>query len=156
MFKKISLLIVFFSILAIFLSAYLTYSHFKFRKSPEYKSGCSWFSKSKSDPCKKVDASEYSELFGIPVAMFGVGYFFLIFLISLIYSLSKNTSNYLVKKIPLSIFLLSLFGVFFYIYLGYLEIFKIKAICPLCMITFLINILIFLNSIILLKSKFNS
>lgn len=142
MLNKIDFLkiIIILSILGFFLSGYLTYSHIMFRRSPEYKSGCSWFSTDKNDPCKTVDASKYSEIFGVPVALGGAFYFLFISALS-IFRFAKL------------IFLTTLGGIIVYIYLTYLEIFVIKAICPLCVITSIINLLIFLFSIILLRKE---
>lgn len=145
--KIILLVIIFFSVAGIFLSSYLTYSHIKFRESPEYKSGCAWFSKGKDDPCRTVDASKYSELFGIPLALYGVLYFFSLFSVSGMYLLNKN------RKILNILILVSGFGVVFYIYLTYLEIFIIHAVCPLCVVTSVLNFGIFLGALVVFKTK---
>lgn len=133
-------IIIILSILGFFLSSYLTYNHIMFRRSPEYKSGCSWFSTGEDDPCKTVDASKYSEIFGVPVALAGAFYFLFISALS-IFRFAKL------------IFLTTFAGIIIYIYLTYLEIFVIKAICPLCVITSIITLLIFLFSIILLRKE---
>lgn len=142
MINKIDFLkiIIVLSILGFFLSSYLTYSHIMFRRSPEYKSGCSWFSTGEDDPCKTVDASKYSKVFGIPVALSGAFYFLFILTLSIL-------------KFAKFIFLTTLAGIIIYIYLTYLEIFVINAICPLCVITSIINLLIFLFSINFLRKE---
>lgn len=137
--KVILLIIIILSILGIVLSSYLTYIHIKFRQSPEYKSGCSWFSKGEEDPCKTVDASKYSEIFGIPLALYGVFYFLFLFLNAVIYLLNRS------RKILNILLSVSGFGVLFYIYLTYLEVFVIHYICPLCVITSILNLGIFLG-----------
>lgn len=145
MINKINFLkiIIILTILGFFLSSYLTYSHIMFRRSPEYKSGCSWFSTGEDDLCKTVDASKYSEVFGLPVASLGAFYFLFILALSIL-------------KFAKFIFLTTLAGIIIYIYLIYLEIFVIKVICPLCVITSIINLLIFLFSIILPRTHNNA
>lgn len=78
--------------------------------------------------CQKVQNSSYSSLFGIPVSYFGVGFYFLLFV--LFYK------NYLkLAKIWLA------WGVAFSVYLTYLELYVIKAICMWCITSFVVIIL---------------
>lgn len=95
----------------ILVSLYLTYT--KFSNS---KIICSFGN------CNVVQNSEYSTLLGIPVALFGVFYYFLIF--SLIF--------YKKNKVLL---LATALGFLYSMYLTYLEIFVVKAICQWCVIS---------------------
>lgn len=95
----------------ILVSLYLTYT--KFSNS---KIICSFGN------CNVVQNSEYSTLLGIPVSLFGGFYYFLIF--SLIF--------YKKNKVLL---LATALGFLYSMYLTYLEIFVIKAICQWCVIS---------------------
>ena len=78
--------------------------------------------------CGVVQASKYAELFGIPVAMFGVLYYFMLLVL--------NTS----KKARLFDFAL-VWGILFSSYLTYIELFVLEAVCGWCVVSFL-NILV--------------
>lgn len=82
-----------------------------------------------SGDCSTVNASPYSEVYGIPVALVGVlGYFAILALLLL-----KNSRLPIIQENgTLAIFGLSLTGFAFTVYLIYLEIFIIKALCPFC------------------------
>jgi uncharacterized membrane protein len=100
--------------------------------------------------CWTVNTSRYGELFGIPVAVFGMaGYAAVIFLVLV------ETNNKLFMKLSLiGVFALALFGSLFSIYLTYLEIAVIKAICPFCVVSAILMFTIFGISIArLAKSK---
>lgn len=87
--------------------------------------------------CNTVQASKYSELFGIPVGVFGFGFYFVLF--TLIF---KN--NFAFSKILL------IWGNLYSLYLLYLELFVIKAICVWCVGSFVVIILL---SILVFMSK---
>ncbi len=86
--------------------------------------------------CNKVQSSKYSEIFGIPMGFFGIGFYFTLFAL-----LNKG-------KTKLAKYLL-LWGLVYSTYLTYLEIFVIKAICAWCVSSFviiiLLSILVFTN-----------
>ncbi|MBT6401232.1 vitamin K epoxide reductase family protein [candidate division WWE3 bacterium] len=82
--------------------------------------------------CDVVQSSKYSELFGIPLALFGVGYY--IALGSLFTAKQKKLTQ-----------LWGLWGLIFSSYLTIIELFVLKAICGWCVISFVIIILINLS-----------
>jgi uncharacterized membrane protein len=76
--------------------------------------------------CETVAASEYSTLFGLPVALYGVGF-------SLV--LVAACLAWWRRAIPAALYVaygLGLSGVIAIAYLTYLEIFVIEAICVWC------------------------
>ena len=79
--------------------------------------------------CEKVQNSEYSQIFGIPVAVFGILYYFTLYIMFEKYQ--KYAKYWL------------LWGIIFSTYLTYLEIFVIKAICGWCVLSFVNIILIY-------------
>ena len=76
--------------------------------------------------CEDVAASQYSEVFGIPVALFGVG--FSIVLIGL----SAAWWRIADRRALLGAYALGLLGCFVVAGLTYLELFVIHAICVYC------------------------
>ena len=94
--------------------------------------------------CATVNASRYSEIYGIPVSLLGMLAYLAILLILLLESrfvFFKTWSNYLV-------FGFSLVGVLFSAYLTYIEYYVIFAVCPFCLGSAIIIALIFIFSII--------
>ena len=80
--------------------------------------------------CVKVSNSEYSRFLGIPVAALGLFYYLALFGIR---NLKKVRNNLYEKIVEVRIEkLLLVAGVIFSIYLRYIEIFKIKAVCIWC------------------------
>lgn len=124
------------AITGIFISLYLTYA--KLTSSPVI---CS------IGDCNKVQNSQYSEIFGIPVAVFGVLYYFVLF--CLIYYKDRNIGLVNNEKPRSNSFgnkaldLWVIWGLVFSTYLTYLEIYVIKAICIWCVASYVDIISIF-------------
>jgi len=102
--------------------------------------------------CSTVNASRYSEIYDIPVAVFGlVGYFAIVaalFLEARV-KIFKEYGNLLACG-------MSLTGVLFTAYLTYLEIYVIKAICPFCVASAVAISLVFIITLIrLVRSETN-
>ncbi len=114
------------SVIGFLLSVYLTYLH--------YAEGQTAFCSQGSD-CDVVRQSGYSSMLGIPVALLGAVGYALIFWFSFV-SISKRTGWLLLYTISLAGFVFSL-------YLTYIELFVIKAICPYCVVSAIIMTAIF-------------
>jgi len=80
--------------------------------------------------CNEVQASPFARLFGVlPVGLLGVfGYVGILGA----WALNRFGHGELARLAPLALFGMALFGVIFSIYLTYLEIFIIKAVCIWC------------------------
>lgn len=115
------------SVLGLLVSCYMTYSFFS--------SGTDSFCTAGSG-CDAVKASAYSTLFGVPVSLFGAGGYLLLFLISTV-GMSK-------KKRWTRLYYLSLIALSFSVYLTYIELFVINAICPYCVTSAVIILIIFI------------
>ena len=76
--------------------------------------------------CETVALSSYSELFGIPVALFGVG--FSAVLLGLAVAWWRRGD----RRALLGLYGLGLLGVLFVAYLTYLKLFVIGAVCVWC------------------------
>jgi uncharacterized membrane protein len=81
-----------------------------------------------SGGCNIVNASKYSEVYGIPVAVFGVlGYAAI--LVTLFF---ENRNLFFKQNSALMIFGMALTGFLFTVWLIYVEVAILKALCPFC------------------------
>jgi uncharacterized membrane protein len=81
-----------------------------------------------SGDCSTVNASRYSEVNGIPVAVIGIiGY-----LAILAVHFFENRTSFFKQNGTLLIFGMSLTGFVFTVWLVYVELALLKAICPFC------------------------
>jgi uncharacterized membrane protein len=81
--------------------------------------------------CEVVNSSQYAVVAGIPIALFGA----LAFLAILIALVFESRVNFLQENGLILVFGLSLAGVLYSVYLTYIELFVIKAICPFCVLS---------------------
>jgi len=96
--------------------------------------------------CSVVTESKWSRIFFVRNEILGLS-FYLIILISLIFSIVfPNFSS----KIYLFLFIFSIIGIAFSIFLVYLQVYKIRDYCFYCLISAFLTFLIFINSILLL------
>ncbi len=97
-----------------------------------------------SKDCSVVNASRYSELYGIPVAVFGVlGYAGILAVLLL-----ARNPGFFEQNGTMLLFGLSLTGFLFTLYLIFLEIALIKAYCPFCIASQATMTIIFILSVI--------
>ena len=124
------------SLLGFLDAIYLTTSHYTGHITCSVISGC-----------QEVLVSQYSEIFGIPLALLGAGYYLFILINSLLYIDNQNKYSKLVLSyIPI-------FGFLFSIYLIYLMFFVIEALCQYCLLSAGTSTLLFILGIILIKKK---
>lgn len=97
--------------------------------------------------CNEVTTSEYSVIFGIPMALMGAGYYLTILLLSLVY---VDTKKEIILKPLLP---LTAFGFLFSLLLIYLQLFVIYAICIYCMFSAGTSTTLFILSILLQKKR---
>ncbi|HWS24617.1 MAG TPA: vitamin K epoxide reductase family protein [Anaerolineales bacterium] len=84
-----------------------------------------------SGDCSTVNASRFSEFYGIPVGLIGVFGYIALFLMLYYedkFSITQKNGN-------LPFFASSLLGFLFTIYLIYIEIWILDAICPFCLVS---------------------
>lgn len=97
-----------------------------------------------SGDCSTVNASRFSEVNGIPVAVFGiVGYAAI--LIVLFY---ENKIEFFRKNGTLLVFGMSLTGFLFTLWLVYVELELLKAICPFCVTSQIAMTIIFILAVV--------
>ena len=97
-----------------------------------------------SGDCSTVNASRYSEVYGIPVASVGIAGYFAILMVHLY----ERRDKFFKKNGPMMIFGLALTGFLFTVYLIYVEAVILKAYCPFCLTSQIAMTLIFIISII--------
>ena len=95
--------------------------------------------------CGSVLRSEYSEIYGVPMALLGV-FFYLSALILIVLTFFKN-SEIFVKLL----FWLEVVGLVFSGVLTYLQFFVLKAVCPYCLTSAIVTLLVFCLSFYLKK-----
>lgn len=118
MWRKKTTWMLFISAIGALDAAYLTYLDFN-----KLSSGCGIGS------CSAVLTSEYSQIYGIPTAAFGLLYYLFIFGLVLLYKLRKNKMIlWFAKRFTLIGFLVS-------IVLVYIQTQIIGSICPFCMMS---------------------
>ena len=100
--------------------------------------------------CETVLTSQYSDIFGIPVALLGAIFYLMIAIGCLIYLESKN------QKIIKYTFLFSIFGFIAALWFVFLQIFILKAYCVYCLFTAGISASIFILSYTTFCSRLNT
>ncbi len=112
-------------------SLYLYFVEKKLQANPLYKPACDINDRLS---CSTVAQSGYGDMFFIPFSLMGIFYY--PFLAILFWS----RLDWLALVITSVSILISL-------YLAYLQVFKIRAICIVCSVIYLINIGLFLNAL---------
>ena len=97
-----------------------------------------------SGDCSTVNASRYSEVYGIPIAIIGVAGYFAILLVHWY----ERREKFFEKNGPMLIFGLALAGFLFTVYLIYIEFAILRAFCPFCLTSQAAMTIIFITSII--------
>ena len=118
-------------------ATYLTFEHLL-----GFSVGCSIV-----DGCDKVLSSTYSTILGFPTASLGMAYYLIMLFLSFLYI---NTQK---VKVATLFSRLSVLGFIFSIWLVYLQIAVIKAICIYCMFSALSSTALFILGIFILKAK---
>jgi uncharacterized membrane protein len=99
--------------------------------------------------CFTVNTSRYSEVYGIPIAIFGLAAFLTIIFILL----WESRIPFLQENGSLALFGISLVGVIYSAYLSYIEEFVLHAWCPYCVLSAIMILTIFIASIFRLKEE---
>ncbi|GAB4460132.1 MAG: hypothetical protein OHK0041_24490 [Anaerolineales bacterium] len=132
--KRLSQLIIALAVIGLLVSVYMTI--YKVTSNDKMCLG--------SGDCSTVNASRYSEIYGIPVALVGVlGYAAILGIHWL-----EQRSDFFEENGSLILFGVSLVGFLFTLWLVYVEIALIKALCPFCLASQITMTLIFILSVI--------
>lgn len=101
--------------------------------------------------CDVVNTSEYAELAGIPIALLGAGAYVAILAILL----AESRIAWLKENGPLLVFGITLFGFLYSLYLTYIELFVIFAICPFCVVSAIVMSVMFALSWVYLRRSWS-
>ncbi|HBF12914.1 MAG TPA: hypothetical protein DDW49_05935 [Deltaproteobacteria bacterium] len=136
--KKWILLLLVLSLMGAGLSLYSLNQHLKFVETGQLQK--SFCTVSEHVDCDLMNTSVYSEFSGIPVA--GLGLIFYVFMILVALTGLKVKPS---KKSGLAFaFFISFFSILVTLWMAYLSIFQIKAVCLICMGMYVTNLLIFI------------
>lgn len=102
--------------------------------------------------CSIVDASIYSEVFGIPMSVMGLVAYVVIFALSWAGLRLRNPAREWVYS---AIYGFALIGVLYSGYLTYLELFVIRAICTWCVVSAAIITAVFILAVVRLLQSGN-
>jgi uncharacterized membrane protein len=97
-----------------------------------------------SGDCETVATSPYAEIAGIPIAILGLGAYLAI--LAVLYL--ETRSDFWKENGPLALFGMTLIGVIYSAYLTYLEIWVIHAICPYCVVSAVLMLILFIVAVI--------
>jgi uncharacterized membrane protein/protein-disulfide isomerase len=128
---RFSVIIALLSLVGAVISFYTIYNHYRLTKAGGGISSCDI---NATFNCSAVELSEWSNIFGIPLGAYGVGFF--LFLLFGTFTISKN------KQLPL-FFFLTLFSSLVSIILFLIAKLVIGAICPVCLVVYFINFTLF-------------
>ncbi|MGA9193041.1 MAG: vitamin K epoxide reductase family protein [Anaerolineales bacterium] len=96
--------------------------------------------------CETVNNSIYAEIGGVPIALLGAGAYLVVMLIAAMMLRSRNPS----ENLGLAFFGITLVGVLYSAYLTYIEVAVLHAVCPFCVTSAVIMILLWGISLLLL------
>lgn len=94
--------------------------------------------------CETVQQSPWAKLLGIPVAVWGVGYYVAVFAIAVAGVQDRWVHD---RRIALALLVLTAWGAIFSGYLTYLELFVIHAICRYCVVSAILAVIVFALSL---------
>jgi uncharacterized membrane protein len=97
--------------------------------------------------CEKVNNSRYAVIGGVPIAVLGAAGFLLILV--LLYLDRPGAGE--PETVRFALFGVTLAGTLYSIYLTYLELFVLEAICPFCALSAVVMVGLFVLSLIRLR-----
>jgi len=132
--NRLRQVIIFFTVLGLAVSIYMTI--FKLTNNEKMCVG--------SGGCTIVNASGYSEVYGIPVAAVGIAGYLAIFGVLLF----ERKAGFLQDNASMILFGLTLTGFLFTLWLIFVEVVLIKALCPFCLTSQVSMTIIFILTVI--------
>ena len=100
--------------------------------------------------CETVQMSRWATLFGLPVAVWGVGFYLALFALALLGTTERFVDEAWVSH---ALLVLTGWGVIFSAYLTYLELYVIHAICKFCVVSAILVAVTFVVSIFEWRSR---
>lgn len=133
-------LLVAFALLGLGAATASTYVHYRLVTDPSYSSACDI---SATVSCSQAYLSRYGSFWGVPVALGGILYFALVLILA---APSGRRTDAQRENISGYIFALSTVALAFVLYLAWASFFQLKAVCLLCVTTYVAVIAIFIIS----------
>ncbi len=87
--------------------------------------------------CETVQTSQWATFLGLPVAAWGVGYYVVVLALAFAGTTERWEAS---PRIPLALVLLTAWGALFSLWLTWLELFVIHAICQWCVVSALLAV----------------
>jgi uncharacterized membrane protein len=100
--------------------------------------------------CETVNLSKWATFLGAPVAAWGVGFYIVMFVLGLLSLQDRYADSLGMSKL---LVLISGSGVAFTVWLTYLELFVIHAICQWCVVSGVIVSIIFVVAVLDLRER---
>jgi uncharacterized membrane protein len=97
--------------------------------------------------CNTVAQSEYSHFFGIPLGVYGLFFYAVVFV------LAACATKLLSRRFLQALFGLGIVGLLFSFYFLWLQFFVINAICIYCLGSFAISVIIFICTTLLVRVR---
>lgn len=94
--------------------------------------------------CERVNTSPWATFLGVPVAVWGLAFYVVLFAVAVAGTTSRLADH---RRVSLALVVLSAAGVLFSAWLTYLELFVIGAICRYCVASAIIVTAIFVVSV---------
>jgi len=95
-----------------------------------------------SGACESVNNSPYAEINGIPIAYLGV----FAYIVILVLILMESRGGFWGEYSPIVVFGMTLAGFLYSVYLTYIEIYVLHAICPYCVVSAIVMLVLFIVS----------
>lgn len=100
--------------------------------------------------CEKVNTSPWAILLGQPVALWGVAYYILLFAVALAGTSERFAAD---RRVSIALVTLTGWGVLFSAYLTYLELAVIHAVCQWCVVSAVLVVIMFAQSVVDLRDS---
>jgi uncharacterized membrane protein/predicted DsbA family dithiol-disulfide isomerase len=118
-----------FGLLGLVASGASTYVHYNLLKNPAYTSFCDV---NATVSCSQAYLSRYGSIAGVPVAIGGLAFFLLVLMLVW----GSGGRSRIADSAPAYIFAISTLALAVVLYLAYASFFVLKAVCPLCVATY--------------------
>jgi uncharacterized membrane protein len=100
--------------------------------------------------CEVVQVSRWSRLFGLPVALWGAGFYLAMFALSVAGSFGRPAES---RPLSVAMTVTSGWGVIFSCWLTYVEVARLHAICRYCVGSALLVVLMFALCVLDLRGR---
>ena len=101
--------------------------------------------------CDTVQSSVYSEMFGLPIALFGAGFYAIVLILTMV---RRRVTRKQAEYALLGQLTLVLAGTLYSGYLTYIELYVLEAICPYCVVSaIIVTLLLALSAFDLIRNK---